>query len=56
MQEGYDYLVNKVKFEIGKNKTKSVLSKGAIVIGDYLDVEYKKQVLYVPMFLLALIN
>lgn len=55
-QKGYDYLVNKVKFEIGKNKTKNSTSKGTIVVGDYLDVEYKKQVLYVPMFLLALIN
>jgi len=55
-QEGYDYLVNKVKFEIGKNKTKNQTSKGAIVIGDYLDVEYKNHVLYLPMYLFSLIN
>lgn len=55
-QDGYDYLVNKIKFEVGKNKVKEQISKGVIVVGDYLDVEYKKQVLFVPMFLLALID
>ena len=55
-QDGYDYLVNKIKFEVGKNKTKTSISKDAIIVGDYLDVEYKNHILYVPMFILALIN
>jgi len=55
-QEGYDYLVKNTKFEIGNNKTKNQTSKGTIVIGDNLDVEYKNQVLSVPLYLFALIN
>ncbi len=55
-QDGYDYLVKNIKFEIGKNKTKNQISKGAIIIGDYLDVEYKNHLLYMPMYLFSLIN
>jgi predicted AAA+ superfamily ATPase len=57
-QDGYDYIVNNVKFEIGKNKVKNKLRKGekVIVVGDYLDVEYKNHVLYIPMYLFSLIN
>ncbi|HOW29823.1 MAG TPA: AAA family ATPase [archaeon] len=55
-QDGYDYLVKTVKFEIGKNKTKNSISKGTIVVGDYLDVEYKNHTLYIPMYLFSLIN
>lgn len=55
-QDGYDYLVKNIKFEIGKNKTKNQISKGAIIIGDYLDVEYKNHLLYMPMYLFSLMN
>ena len=55
-QDGYDYLIKNTKFEIGKNKTKTNISKGTIIVGDYLDVEYKSSVLYVPMYLFSLIN
>jgi predicted AAA+ superfamily ATPase len=53
-QNGFDYLVNNQKFEVGNNKKN--MSKDVIVISDILDVEYKKEVLFVPLYLFALIE
>ncbi|PIU22617.1 MAG: hypothetical protein COT14_00185 [Candidatus Diapherotrites archaeon CG08_land_8_20_14_0_20_30_16] len=52
-QNGYDYLVAGVKFEIGNNKT--ALAKDVVVVGDFLNMELKNNVLYIPFYLFALL-
>jgi uncharacterized protein len=53
-QDGFDYLVNNHKFEVGNNKYNT--SKDTTVIGDIIDLEYKKDVLSIPLYLFALIE
>jgi hypothetical protein len=53
-QDGFDYLARDIKFEIGNNKTN--LKPGTIVIGDFTKLDLKKEVLYVPFYIFALIN
>lgn len=52
-QNGYDYLVENIKFEIGNNK--SSLNNEVIVIGDFLNIELKDNVLYIPFSVFSLI-
>jgi|GEM_PF-1085822 len=52
-QNGYDYLVDGIKFEIGNNKT--ALSNNVIVIGDFFKLELKGDVLYIPFSIFSLI-
>lgn len=55
-QDGYDYLANEIKFEIGNIHKK--VTQGTIVIGDFLDIDYNRNnnLLYIPFYLFALIN
>jgi len=53
-QDGFDYLVKGIKFEIGNNKKK--VRPGTIVVGDFTQLGLKKEVLYVPFYIFALIN
>lgn len=53
-QNGFDYLVENKKFEIGNNKKN--ISKDVIVISDILDVDYQGDVLIVPFYLFSLIE
>ncbi len=52
-QNGFDFLVKQRKFEIGNNKKK--IKENTIVIGNFIDVEFKNKVLYLPFALFALI-
>ena len=55
-QNGYDYSVLNKKFEIGALKKN--IYPGTIVVGDFLDLNYKKQtnILYLPFYIFALMN
>jgi len=52
-QNGYDFLTKEIRFEIGNNKKK--LDPNTIVVGDFIDLDLKNDVLYVPYHLFALI-
>ncbi len=53
-QDGFDFLVNNIKFEIGNNKKK--IPAETVVVGDFMKVDFKKDVLFVPFYIFSLIN
>ncbi len=53
-QDGFDYLVKNKKFEIGYNKKN--IAPGTIVVGDFINLDFKKDVLFVPFYIFSLIN
>jgi hypothetical protein len=52
-QDGYDYLVDNIKFEVGSKKK---VKKDIFLIGDFLDLKYENKVLYIPFYLFSLLN
>lgn len=53
-QDGFDFLARNINFEIGNNKKK--LKAGTIVVGDFVDLDLKNKVLFVPFSFFALIQ
>jgi len=53
-QDGFDFLANSTRFEVGNNKKN--IKAGTIVVGDFIDLDLKKEVLYVPFYILSLLN
>lgn len=52
-QNGFDYLVNNIKFEIGAKKK---VKTDVISVGDFLDLKLENGCLIIPFYIFALIN